>query len=113
MSNELPTSPTPNEEESFEAKLKAKAEIARRYGYFYDVLSPEQQKFYLLAQIDPGMEAHIAVMRKNIDHLVAEHPDDLKTINTAMKALTKLQAMNLDIRKEHPLPPRPASQPES
>ncbi len=109
MNDEL-APPSPNE--SFEAKLKAKLEIARRYGYFYDVLSPKQQKLYLLAQIDPGMEAHIAVLRKSIDQLVAEHPDDLKTINTAMKALTKLQAMNLEIRKEHPLPPRPPRQPE-
>ncbi len=112
MNDDLPT-PTPNPDESFEAKLKAKFEIAKRYGYFYDALSPKQQKLYLLAQIDPGMEAHIAVLRKNIDQLVSEHPDDLKTINTAMKALTKLQAMNLEIRKEHPLPPPPARQPET
>ena len=113
MSNELPTSPTPNEEESFEAKLKATSERIKRYGFFYDALSPREQKLYLLTQIDPGMEAHIAVLRKNIDKLLAEHPDDLKTINTAMKALTKLQSINLDIRKEHPLPSRPASQPKS
>ncbi len=110
MNEELPT---PEDDQTREAELKAKSEIAKRYGYYYDVLNPEEGKRYLLARKDPGMEADIAVLRNAIDKALAEHPNDLKLINDAMKTLAKLQAMNLEIRKEHPLPPLPAGLPES
>ncbi len=67
MNDDLPTpSPSPDPDESFEGKLKATSERIKRYGFFYDALSPREQKLYLLTQIDPGMEAHIAVLRKNM-----------------------------------------------
>ncbi len=108
MNNEL----TPDQD-AREADLKARLESCKKYGYYYDVLGPEERKYYLLAQTDPGLEAYIDVFRKAIERAAPRRAADFKLINDSLKTLKRMEALNVKIRKEYPLPQRPSGQPES
>ncbi len=108
MNNEL----TPDQD-AREADLKARLESCKKYGYYYDILDPEEREYYLLAQTDPGLEPYIDVFRKAIARAVPRRLSDFKLVNDSLKTPKRMQNLNLKIRKQYPLPPRPAGQPNS
>ncbi len=114
MIDNSPTpSPTPNPRESLETEYREKLEAIKKYGYYYDILGPEERKHYLLAQTDPGLEAYIDVFRKTIERAVPISPNGVKLINDSLKTLKRMEALNVKIRREYPLPQRPTGQPGS
>ncbi len=109
MNNEL----TPDQEQARQADIKARLGNCGKYGYYYDILGPEERKQYLLVQTDPGLEAYIEIFRKTIARAVPHSPTDLKLITDSLKTLKRMEALNLKIRKEYPLAPGQSSQSES
>ncbi len=107
MNNEL----TPDQEQARQADLKARLGYCGKYGYYYDILGPEEREHYLLVQTDPGLEAYIEVFRKTIARAVPTNPNGVKLINDSLRTLKRMEALNVKIRKQYPLPPRPAGQP--
>ncbi len=108
MNNEL----TPDQEQARQADLKARLGNCGKYGYYYDILGPEERKLYVLVQTDPGLEAYIDIFRKTIARAVPTGPNGVKLINDSLKTLKRMEALNVKIRKQYPLD-RQRREPES